>query len=147
MPNADPSCGIHAETSGKTNELPAPVIETPRLLVDDASARPATAEIAITPTSATSASALFISDLLPSWQVRVLPRAASPRLRVVWAACWLPSGDVLVNAAPAQWDASVNSLNSPVTRNEVCSPMSTALSPMRSKQRETSTMRMPHSRL
>ena len=32
----------------------------------------------------------------------------------------------------AQCDASVNSWNSPVTRNAVCSPMSTALSPIRS---------------
>ena len=45
----------------------------------------------------------------------------------------------------AQWDASVNSVNSPVTTNAVCSPMSTALSPIRSMQRATTIIRIPHS--
>ena len=39
----------------------------------------------------------------------------------------------------------MNSSNSPVTRKAVCSPMSTALSPIRSMQRETTIMRSPHS--
>ena len=38
----------------------------------------------------------------------------------------------------------MNSRNSPVTRNAVCSPMSTALSPMRSMQRETTIIRSRH---
>src|SRR4029453_16447141 len=41
-------------------------------------------------------------------------------------------------------EASVNSRNSPVTRYAVCSPMSTAWSPIRSRQREMSSMRSPH---
>ena len=44
-----------------------------------------------------------------------------------------------------QCEASVNSWNSPVTTNSVCSPMSTALSPIRSRQREATIIRMPHS--
>ena len=43
-------------------------------------------------------------------------------------------------------EASVNSRNSPLTRKAVCSPMSTAWSPIRSRQRETMIMRRPHSR-
>ena len=44
-------------------------------------------------------------------------------------------------------EASSNSLKSPVTTNAVCSPMSTALSPIRSMQRPTSIMCIAHSRL
>src|SRR5439155_2558921 len=43
-------------------------------------------------------------------------------------------------------EASVNSRNSPVSRNATCSPMSTAWSPTRSSCRATTFMRMPHSR-
>ena len=43
-------------------------------------------------------------------------------------------------------DASVSSRKSPVTRYAICSPMSTAWSPIRSTQRETTSMRRPYSR-
>ena len=43
-------------------------------------------------------------------------------------------------------DASVNSRNSPVTTNATCSPMSTALSPIRSSARATSIIVIAHSR-
>src|SRR5215510_11020802 len=66
IPNADPSCGIHCETSGNTNELPAPVMDTSLFLVADASARPAIAAAAITTTRTTPTTALFISLNLPS---------------------------------------------------------------------------------
>ena len=51
----------------------------------------------------------------------------------------------VVNRRRLSGDASVNSPNSPVTRNAVCSPMSTALSPIRSRQRATMIIRIPHS--
>src|SRR5947209_10299202 len=44
-------------------------------------------------------------------------------------------------------EASVNSRNSPVTTNAVCSPMSTALSPIRSSARATSIITIAHSRI
>ena len=44
-------------------------------------------------------------------------------------------------------EASVNSRNSPVSRNPTCSPMSTALSPTRSSARAAMFMCMPQSRL
>src|SRR5215471_19914608 len=60
MPNAEPSCGIHADTSGNTNELPAPVMVVSLFFVADALARPAIAATAITATRTTAAMALFI---------------------------------------------------------------------------------------
>ena len=44
-------------------------------------------------------------------------------------------------------EESENSRNSPVTTNATCSPMSTALSPMRSNARATSVMCIAHSRV
>ena len=52
---------------------------------------------------------------------------------------------VASEATPPGWDASVNSRNSPETRNATCSPISTALSPTRSSARAARFMCMPHS--
>jgi hypothetical protein len=60
--------------------------------------------------------------------------------------CQRPAMALAQTPTSSGCEASVNSRNWPVTRYAVCSPMSTAWSPIRSRQRETISIRMPHSR-
>ena len=59
IPRAEPTAGIHCETSGKTNELPAPVIFVSAFVCEAGLAAEAKAPMATTAVAAIASAPIF----------------------------------------------------------------------------------------